>query len=123
MIFVVPDAADAEELTTTQAVFGVWMQLGWLLCLVIGVVAWVWGARRGHRGTARAGKIALAYVVFSLGADPGRCVWPRHWVAAALGVSVHSSSATGAVGRRGFRVSGEWADELRAAPWIDVSAD
>jgi hypothetical protein len=49
----------------SDGIFYGWMQLGWLLTAGLGLVAWGWGRRSGHRGTAAAGRIAVGYVVVS----------------------------------------------------------
>lgn len=63
LIFV--EVSDPEEGSAIGTMFIAWMELGWLLCLVVGVVSWIWGSRKGHRGTARAGQIAVGYLVLS----------------------------------------------------------
>jgi hypothetical protein len=54
-----------EESSTFASILGAVMLYGWLLSLVLGVVSWIWGSRKRERRTARAGKIAVGYVLLS----------------------------------------------------------
>jgi hypothetical protein len=62
-LVVTGDHSNGETVSTSEQLFGRWLMLSWLLCLFVGLFAWIRGGMTAQSRTALAGRLALAYVV------------------------------------------------------------